>query len=62
MILSLVHVHNQPDMLKLLFPFHSQEVEEKLTLSAQALPSITLLVYSICPGFYAWGVATQRGP
>ena len=50
--LSLVPIHSQPDMLELLFPFHSQEGREKLTLSAQAHPSITVLIYSICSGCY----------
>lgn len=57
--LSLVHLHNQPDMLELLFPFHSQEVEGKLILSAQTLPSLL----SITPvlAFIIMTVATQRG-
>ena len=58
--LSLVPIHSQPDMLELLFPFHSQVGREKLTLSAQAHPSITLLVYSIALAVIIMTVATQR--
>lgn len=58
---SLVHLHNQPDMLELLFPFHRQEVEGIPILSAQTLPSINLLSIAPVLAFISMTVATQRG-